>query len=87
MDFLYPTIHALSLPGAKVPNRERSPLRTFAPRNFRSHELPSPGTFAPGNESSMELLLPISKLVRLSDTVYVPTKMVQGIQHLIMMTD
>ena len=41
-------------------------MRTFALRNFRSYELSSPGTFAPGNESSMELSLPISELGRLT---------------------
>jgi len=41
-------------------------MRTFAPTSFRSQELSSPGTIATGNENSMELLLPISKLGRLT---------------------
>ena len=56
-------------------------MRTFALRNFRSHELSSRGTFAPGNESSMELSLPISELGRLtlSATAAVPPSSQEGV--------
>jgi len=46
-----------SLPKLFAPGSKSSGCGTFAPWNFRSLELSHPGSFAPTNEYSKELIL------------------------------